>query len=133
MVDDHNLHIAAHLVFIVLAVMTWWPILSPLPELPRLSYPLQMMYVFVQTFSGFLVGSFITNSQRCSTRSTRMRRASGGCRRMADQQLGGLIMWVMGGFYLLLVYSAIFFAWARAEGVQRRCGGADPPNPAPHR
>jgi hypothetical protein len=35
----------------------------------------------------------------------------------ADQQLGGLIMWVMGGFYLLLVYSAIFFAWARAEGV----------------
>ena len=61
-VSDHNLHIAAHLLFIVLAVITWWPILSPLPELPPLSYPLRMLYVFGQTFSGFIVGSFITNS-----------------------------------------------------------------------
>ena len=51
-VTDHNLHIAAHLVFIALAFITWWPILSPLPELPRLSYPLRMLYVFGQTISG---------------------------------------------------------------------------------
>src|SRR5689334_6843342 len=37
-IADHNLHIAAHLLFIALAVITWWPILSPLPELPALPY-----------------------------------------------------------------------------------------------
>ena len=59
---NHSLHIATHLLFIALAVITWWPILSPLPELPALNYPLRMIYVFGQTFSGFIVGSFITNS-----------------------------------------------------------------------
>jgi len=36
---------------------------------------------------------------------------------MDDQKIGGLIMWVIGGVYLLLVFTSIFFAWARAEGI----------------
>ena len=116
-VADHRLHVAAHLVFILLAVQTWWPILSPLPELPRLSYPLQMLYVFAQTFSGFLVGSFITNSRTVLYPFYSEAPRVWGLTPQQDQQLGGLIMWVFGGFYLLLVYSAIFFVWARAEGV----------------
>jgi putative membrane protein len=116
-VMDHRLHIAAHLVFIVLALQTWWPILSPLPELPRLNYPLQMLYVFGQTFSGFLVGSFITNSQTVLYPFYSDAPRVWSLTPQQDQQLGGLIMWVFGGFYLLLVYSVIFFAWARAEGV----------------
>ncbi len=116
-VSDHNLHVAAHLLFIVLAVITWWPILSPLPDLPPLSYPLQMLYVFGQTFSGFLVGSFITNSRTVLYPFYADAPRVWGLSPMNDQKLGGLIMWVIGGVYLLLVFSAIFFAWARAEGV----------------
>ena len=116
-VSDHNLHIAAHLLFIVLAVITWWPILSPLPELPALSYPLRMLYVFGQTFSGFIVGSFITNSRTLLYPFYADAPRVWGLSPMDDQKIGGLIMWVIGGTYLLLVFSAIFFAWARAEGV----------------
>lgn len=116
-VADHRLHIAAHLVFIVLAVMTWWPILSPLSELPRLSYPLRMVYVFAQTFSGFIVGSFITNSRTVLYTYYEAAPRTWGITPMDDQQLGGLIMWIVGGFYLLVIYSVIFFAWANAEGV----------------
>ncbi|MBA3671730.1 MAG: cytochrome c oxidase assembly protein, partial [Gemmatimonadaceae bacterium] len=36
---NHSLHIVQHLMFMVAAVLMWWPVLSPLPELPRLSYP----------------------------------------------------------------------------------------------
>jgi putative membrane protein len=116
-VSDHNLHIAAHLLFIVLAVITWWPILSPLPELPALSYPLRMLYVFGQTFSGFIVGSFITNSRTLLYPFYADAPRVWGLSPMDDQKIGGLIMWVIGGTYLLLVFSAVFFAWARAEGV----------------
>jgi hypothetical protein len=35
----HEVHILQHLMFLVTAVLAWWPLLSPLPELPRLSYP----------------------------------------------------------------------------------------------
>jgi len=116
-VSDHNLHIAAHLLFIVLAMITWWPILSPMPELPPLSYPLRMLYVFGQTFSGFLVGSFITNARTLLYPFYADAPRVWGLSPMDDQKIGGLIMWVIGGTYLLFVFSAIFFAWARAEGV----------------
>jgi putative membrane protein len=116
-VSDHNLHIAAHLLFIVLAMITWWPILSPLPELPPLHYPLRMLYVFGQTFSGFIVGSFITNSRTLLYPFYADAPRVWGLSPMDDQKIGGLTMWVVGGTYLLLVFSAIFFAWARAEGV----------------
>ena len=116
-VSDHNLHIAAHLLFIALAVITWWPILSPLPELPALSYPLRMLYVFGQTFSGFIVGSFITNSPTLLYPFYADAPRVWGLSPLNDQKIGGLIMWVIGGTYLLLVFSAVFFAWARAEGV----------------
>jgi len=34
---------------------------------------------------------------------------------MADQVLGGLIMWVGQGVYIMFVFSEIFFRWAREE------------------
>jgi putative membrane protein len=33
----HPVHIVQHLMFLVVSVLMWWPVLSPLPELPRLS------------------------------------------------------------------------------------------------
>jgi len=111
------LHIAAHLVFIVLAVITWWPVLSPLPELPRLHYALRMMYIFAQTFSGFVVGAFVTNAPTVLYPIYAQAPRVWGLSPLDDQKVGGLIMWVIGGVYLLIVYSVVFFAWARAEGV----------------
>jgi len=32
---------------------------------------------------------------------------------MADQVLGGLIMWVGQGVYIMFVFTAIFYRWSR--------------------
>src|SRR4051812_11948318 len=45
----HPVHIAQHLLILAAAVVMWWPILSPMPELPRLSYPGQMLYLFLMS------------------------------------------------------------------------------------
>src|SRR5207247_3327008 len=47
--NNHNIHIFEHLLFIAAAVLMWWPVLSPLPELPRLSFPGQMLYLFLMS------------------------------------------------------------------------------------
>ncbi|MEO8945422.1 MAG: cytochrome c oxidase assembly protein, partial [Gemmatimonadaceae bacterium] len=44
---NHNIHIGEHLMFMAAAVLMWWPFLSPLPELPRLAYPGQILYCFL--------------------------------------------------------------------------------------
>ena len=38
-----------------------------------------------------------------------------GLTALADQELGGLLMWVGAGLYLMCVFSLIFFRWARRE------------------
>src|SRR5262245_34999974 len=43
----HPVHILQHLMIMAASVILWWPILSPLPELPRAPYPVQMLYLFV--------------------------------------------------------------------------------------
>lgn len=123
--EDHNVHIAEHLIFLASAVLTWWPILSPLPELPRQPYPLQLVYLFFQTFSGFLVGAFITNTQRVLYPYYAAAPRVLGISALDDQRIGGLLMWIGGGVFFLLVFSAIFFVWAHQEREE------DEPEPRP--
>jgi len=33
---------------------------------------------------------------------------------MEDQLLGGLIMWIPGGFFFMIVMSVVFYKWAKA-------------------
>ncbi|TMK43889.1 MAG: cytochrome c oxidase assembly protein [Actinobacteria bacterium] len=53
-------HIATHIALFGAATIMWWPVVSPLPELPRLSYPAQMVYLFVQTIIPTVPASFLT-------------------------------------------------------------------------
>ena len=61
-VTNHGIHIAEHLLFISAAVVMWWPLTSRMPELPRLPYPLQMMYLFLLSIAQIIVFAPITFS-----------------------------------------------------------------------
>src|SRR5581483_4407809 len=64
-------HAVEHLLFIATAVLMWWPILSPLPELPRLPYLGQLLYLFVQTLvGGVLIGRWSPCHRARSTTCT---------------------------------------------------------------
>lgn len=41
-----EVHICFHILLLGTVVLLWWPLLSPTPELRRLSYPAQMLYLF---------------------------------------------------------------------------------------
>ena len=59
---NHWFHLFVHFVLVVSALIMWWPVLSPIEELPRLSYPLQMGYLFVQPLLPSVLAAFITFS-----------------------------------------------------------------------
>lgn len=44
---NSTLHHTQHILFMVVALISWWPIMSPLKELPRLNYGTQIIYLFV--------------------------------------------------------------------------------------
>jgi cytochrome c oxidase assembly factor CtaG len=47
MMRNHDIHIATHLMFIVTAVIMWWPVMSPIEEVPPLPLGARMLYIFL--------------------------------------------------------------------------------------
>jgi cytochrome c oxidase assembly factor CtaG len=109
------LHTFEHLLFMATGVILWWPIFSPLEELPRLSYPAQMLYLFMNTFPMTILSAFLTfaPSPLIATYADAPRLF--GLTVMGDQELAGLIMWMPGGMIFLVALSAVFFKWAGTE------------------
>src|SRR3954462_6657034 len=60
MMRDHEVNIVTHLTFMVTATIMWWPVMSPLPELPRLSPLPGILYLFLICIPMQLVGAFLT-------------------------------------------------------------------------
>jgi putative membrane protein len=119
----HNLHIAQHLMFMVAAVMLWWPVLSQLPELPRLSYPLQMLYLFLTSIPMSIVAVYITYSEDLLYPAYAAAPRVIPLSPMQDQLLGGLIMWIPGGLLFYAVITVIFFRW-QAHGAEDTAASA---------
>lgn len=118
----HPIHILQHLMFLAASVIMWWPILSPLPELPRLSYPGQMLYLFLMSIPMAIVSVYIAYSDSLLYPFYAAAPRVWGITPMDDQLIGGLIMWIPGGLYFYAVISVIFFRWQQRDGVETRAG-----------
>lgn len=117
---DHPLHIVEHLMLLVASVLLWWPILSPLPELPRLSYPGQMLYLFLTTIPMSIVAVYIALADTLLYPIYGSAPRIHGISPMSDQLTGALIMWVPGGLYFAAIISVVFFRWQQRQGVESR-------------
>jgi putative membrane protein len=111
----HEVHIIQHLMFLVGAVIMWWPMLSPLPELPRLSYPGQMLYSFLMTLPMTIVSIFIVYADHVLYPAYASAPRLWDLSPLEDQRLGGLIMWIPGGLFFYLLTSLIFFRWSTTQ------------------
>lgn len=113
--EQHPVHIVEHLMIMAASVILWWPVLSPLPELPRAAYPIQLLYLFVVGLPMVMVAIFITMAD--SVLYPYYAAAPRVWERLtphADQHLGGLIMWIPGGLVFLAAISVVFFRWQAA-------------------
>jgi putative membrane protein len=112
----HGLHILEHLMFLAAAVLMWWPLLSQLPELPRLAYPGQMLYSFLMSIPMSIVAVYIAMADHvlypAYSATPRVLTLSP----LEDQLLGALIMWIPGGMIFMVIMTVVFFKWnARGE------------------
>ena len=112
---NHNLHIVQHLVFLATAVLLWWPILSPVAGLPRLPYLGQVVYLFIVGIPMTVVGALITLSDRLLYPFYAAAPRVSSLSPQADQQLGGLLMWVPGGLSFWIAMTVIWFLGSARE------------------
>ena len=114
-VAHHPVHIAQHLMFLTAATLMWWPLMSPLPELPRLPYPMQMLYCFLMTIPMSIIAIFITYADEVLFPAYASAPRIWDISPMQDQLFGGLIMWIPGGLFFACVMAVVFFKWAARD------------------
>ena len=110
-VTNHGIHIGEHLLFIAAAVLMWWPICSTMPELPRLTYPLQMGYLFLLSIAQIIVFAPITFARNPIYEWYVLAPEIWSLDAVTDQQIGAIIMKVGGGILFIVLIIAAFFRW----------------------
>jgi len=113
---NHDIHILEHLMFMATAMLMWWPLLSQLPEFPRLAYPGQMLYSFLMSIPMSIVAVYIAMSDHVLYPAYAAAPRVLPISPLEDQLLGALIMWIPGGIIFMIIMTVVFFKWnARGE------------------
>ncbi len=112
---NESIHIFEHLLFIATGVLNWWPVAGPLPELPRLSFPAQLLYLFLDGLPMTILGALVVFAPTVLYPTYAAAPRLVGWDALTDQQIAGLVMWMPGGMIYLAVLGAVFFDWMGRE------------------
>jgi putative membrane protein len=111
------LHFAIHALILVSSLIVWMPLLSPLPEVPRLPPMARMLFVFLQSVVPTVPASFLTFGARPLYSFYDHVPRLFGISALTDMQLAGVIMKIGVGLTLWIVIAILFFRWYNAEEV----------------
>jgi cytochrome c oxidase assembly factor CtaG len=107
--DHEVIHAAQHICFLATALLFWWTLIDG--RHGRLAYGAALIYVFTTALHSSVLGALITFTQQLWYPIYSGRTAAWGLDAIADQQLGGLIMWIPSGVTFLVVGLALLAAW----------------------
>lgn len=115
---NSSLHHFEHVLFLLSSLLVWWPLMSPLPELPRPAFGLQILYLFLLPIAQIPVFGAITFSDHVlyPTYAEAPRVLLADARH--DQALGGVLMKVGGLFAFGGPLAWLFLRWFQAENTR---------------
>jgi len=108
-------HFFAHVILVGSALLMWWPVMSPLPELPPLPAPGQMIYLFLQSLVPTIPASFLTFGTSPLYKVYIGFPRIWGISALTDMRIAGLTMKIVGGLILWGFITVIFFRWYNEE------------------
>ena len=110
-VTHHWVHIFEHSLFIIASIIMWWPICSQVQSIPKLPYPIQMLYLFAMSLAQVIVFGIVTFAREPIYQHYIDAPRIWNISALTDQQLGGILMKVGSGFLFLLLIIIAFFKW----------------------
>lgn len=125
MMVNSSLRIFANLLYIITGLLFWWPLLNPLQqEKSALSLGGKLAYLFFSDMPMMLLGAGLTFTSPLysfvmSNPPMQMNITA------TDQQLGGLLMWVVGSIFFIVVASIFFLRWMNQQDIRQRAQEAE--------
>jgi putative membrane protein len=105
------LHYGVHVAVFSASLLMWLPVCGPLREL-RVSLPVQMVYLFIVSIIPTVPAAWLTLADGVVYKAYDIPYRLGGIGVTDDQQTAGLIMKLVGGFYLWTIIVVLFAKWA---------------------
>jgi putative membrane protein len=115
MVTAPLFHLGAHLVLMVTAIQMWWPVIGPIPDIPRLAPFPRIGYLFLQSLVPTIPASFLTLADAPVYRVYEDFPRLWDISVLTDQTVAGLIMKLGGGAILWTAIALTFFHWFAEE------------------
>jgi putative membrane protein len=109
------LHFSLHALILVSSLIVWMPLLSPLPEVPRLQPLARMLFLFLQSVVPTVPASFLTFGDHPLYKFYETVPRLWGISALDDMRFAGLIMKILVGFSLWITITVVFFRWYNAE------------------
>ena len=109
------LHFGLHALILVSSLIVWMPLLSPLPEVPRLQPLARMLFLFLQSVVPTVPASFLTFGDHPLYKFYEAVPRLWGLSALDDMRFAGLIMKILVGFSLWITITVVFFRWYNAE------------------
>jgi putative membrane protein len=109
------LHFGVHALLFVASLIVWLPVVSPLPEIPRLAAPTRAVFLFLQSVVPTVPASFLTFGSAPLYKFYEGVPHLWGVSTLEDQQIAGLMMKIGAGLLLWMLIAVIFFRWAADE------------------
>jgi len=108
-------HFALHTLLFLSSLIVWLPVVSPLPEIPRLVPVGRMLYIFAWSVVPTVPASFLTLGSAPLYKFYEHVPHLFGMSTLDDQQIAGLIMKIGAGLLLWALIAVLFFQWATEE------------------
>jgi putative membrane protein len=109
------LHFTLHSVLFLSSLIIWLPVLSPMPELPRLPPLTRSLFLFAWSIVPTVPASFLTFGAHPLYKAYEHLPKLWGATALEDQQIAGLLMKLGAGLLLWALIAVIFFRWAAEE------------------
>lgn len=113
------LHYSVHLVAVFTSLMVWMCICGPIPEL-QATPPIKVVVIFFLSIIPTIPASFLTVSEGVIYQGYDHGPRLWGMNIINDQQLAGVMMKVVTGFYLWGIIAVIFFKWSLGGKGEKR-------------
>ena len=115
MVTKEVAHFSIHTILFVSAGLMWMPVLSPTLAIPKLSRPMQMLYLFLQSLLPTIPASFLTFSSAPLYPVYGDAALQWGLTAVTDQTVSGIVMKLGGGLLIWATIAVIWFRWTSEE------------------
>jgi putative membrane protein len=109
------LHYLQHATFLAAALLFWWPVVGLDPSRWRLPHPLRLFYLFLAMPQNSFLGVALMSAPQVLYPHYLTNGRAWGPTPLADQGIGGILMWVFGDVVFLAAMGGVVASWVRHE------------------